>query len=77
MPSSRLARELDGTGLRSFSAPALPADREADALQRRAERAGACDGPLWARPALSVAIPLVNRGNREPLRERTLFLFAF
>ena len=39
-------------------APAPPADREAVALQGRAERAGACDAPLAARPALAVAIPL-------------------
>ena len=35
-----------------------PADREAAALQGRAERAGACDEPLAARPALAVAIRL-------------------
>ncbi len=33
----------------------LPGDREAVALQGRAERAGACDAPLTARPALAVA----------------------
>ncbi len=43
----------------------LPADREAVALQGRAERAGACDEPLSARPALAVAIPLsFARGRR-------------
>src|SRR5271157_3634256 len=46
---------LNGLGL-GF-APALPADREAVALQGRAERAGACDAPLAARPAPAVAIP--------------------
>jgi hypothetical protein len=45
---------LSGLGL--LFAPALPADREAGALQGRAERAGARDGPLSARPALAVAI---------------------
>jgi hypothetical protein len=44
------------SGLWPCSAPALPAIREADALQGRAERAGACDAPLTARPALAVAI---------------------
>jgi hypothetical protein len=39
-------------------APALPADREAVALQGRAERAGALRQPLAARSALAVAIPL-------------------
>jgi hypothetical protein len=34
-----------------------PHDREAVALQGRAERAGACDEPLAARPALAVVIP--------------------
>jgi hypothetical protein len=48
--SSRLAQELDRAALRSFSAPALPGDREAVAQQGRAKPAGACDGPLWARP---------------------------
>src|SRR6202453_2677620 len=47
---------LNGLGL--VFAPALPADREAAALQGRAERAGARDKPLPARPALAVAIPL-------------------
>ena len=43
----------------SGSSPPLPflADREAVALQGRAERAGAGDEPLSARPALAVAIP--------------------
>ena len=44
--------------LRLVFAPAPPADREAVALKRRAERAGACDAPLAARPAAAVAIPL-------------------
>ncbi len=56
--SSRLSAGVGLSGLRPGFAPALPADREADALQGRAERAGACDGPLAARPALAVAIPL-------------------
>jgi hypothetical protein len=41
----------------AFLAPALPANREAVALQGRAVRAGACDTPLSARPTLAVAIP--------------------
>ena len=39
-------------------APTLLADREAVALQGRAERAGACDTPLTARTAAAVTIPL-------------------
>src|SRR5271166_2050324 len=45
------------SGLGLVSAPAPPPDREAGALQGRAERAGACDAPLAARPAPAVAIP--------------------
>ena len=80
MPSSRLAGELDGTGLRSFSAPALPADREAGALQRRAERAGACDGPLRARASGS-HFPRQSRQSRaaageDPILVRFLIFLA-
>jgi hypothetical protein len=56
--SSRLSAGAGLNGLGLVFAPALPADREAAALQGRAERAGACDKPLPARPALAVAIPL-------------------
>ena len=38
----------------AFLAPALPANREAVALQGRAVRAGARDTPLSARPTLAV-----------------------
>ena len=54
-------------------APALPADREAVALQGRAERAGACDAPFAARPALAVAIPspsLSREGSAASARTR-------
>jgi hypothetical protein len=51
-------------------APALPADREAGALQGRAERAGACDAPLSARPALAVAIPFSFASHAKALRRR-------
>ena len=43
-------------GLRLGAAPALPANREAVALQGRAERAGALRQSLAARPALAVAL---------------------
>ena len=51
-------------------APALPADREAVALQGRAERAGACDAPLSARPALAVAIPFSFASHAKAQRRR-------
>ncbi len=51
-------------------APALPADREAVALQGRAERAGACDAPLAARPALAVAIPFSFASHAKAQRRR-------
>jgi hypothetical protein len=41
----------------AFLAPALPANREAVALQGRAVRAGACDTPLSARPTFAVIVP--------------------
>jgi len=56
--SLRLSAGAGRNGLGLVFAPALPADREAAALQGRAERAGARDKPLPARPALAVAIPL-------------------
>src|SRR5271166_2211747 len=58
---------LNGLGL--VFAPARPADREAGALQGRAERAGACDAPLSARPALAVAI-LLSLALQEEVRGR-------
>src|SRR5271157_6004783 len=45
--SSRLSAGAGLNGLGLGFAPALPADREAVALQGRAERAGACDAPLY------------------------------
>src|SRR5271157_1604086 len=51
-------------------APALPGDREAVALQGRAERAGACDAPLSARPALAVAIPFSFASHAKAQRRR-------
>ena len=51
-------------------APALLADREAVALQGRAERAGACDAPLAARPALAVAIPFSFASHAKAQRRR-------
>ena len=70
--SSRLSAGAGLNGLGLVFAPAPPADREAVALQGRAERAGACDAPLAARPAPAVAIPLsfashakAQRGRRE------------
>src|SRR5271166_5305633 len=51
-------------------APALPGDREAVALQGRAERAGACDAPLAARPALAVAIALSFASHAKAHRRR-------
>src|SRR5271169_2267439 len=62
---------LNGLGL--VFAPALPADREVIALQGRAERAGACDAPLPARPALAVTIPspsLSREGSAATARTR-------
>src|SRR5271168_3939146 len=59
---------LNGLGL--VFAPALPADREAVALQGRAERAGACDAPLAARPAPAVAIPLSFASQAKAQRRR-------
>jgi hypothetical protein len=50
-------------------APALPADREAGALQGRAERAGARDEPLSARPVLAVAI-LFSFAHQAKVRRR-------
>src|SRR3984957_17712782 len=58
---------LSGLGL--LLAPALPADREAVTLQVRAERAGARDEPLSARPALAVAI-LVSFAHQAKVRRR-------
>src|SRR5208282_2579547 len=55
--SSRVSAGAGPSGLGLVSAPAPPPDREAGALQGRAERAGACDAPLAARPAPAVAIP--------------------
>ena len=59
---------LNGLGL--VFAPALPADREAVALQGRAERAGACDAPFAARPATAVAIPLSFTSHAKAQRRR-------
>ena len=56
--SLRLSAGARLSGLGLLFAPALPADREAVALQGRAERAGAPRQPLAARSALAVAIPL-------------------
>ena len=47
-----------------------PRDREAVALQGRAERAGACDAPLAARPALAVAIALSFASHAKAQRRR-------
>jgi hypothetical protein len=58
---------LSGLGL--LFAPALPADREAVVLQGRAERAGARDEPLSARPALAVAI-LFSFAHQAKVRRR-------
>jgi hypothetical protein len=54
--SLRLSAGVRLSGLGLLFAPALPAGREAGALQGRAERAGAQRQPLAARPALAVAI---------------------
>ena len=51
-------------------APALLADREAVALQGRAERAGACDAPLTARTAPAVTIPLSFASHAKAQRRR-------
>jgi hypothetical protein len=56
-------RSLGSSQANFSSSLELPAgrrlhDREAGAPQGRAERAGACDTPLSARPASAVAIPL-------------------
>src|SRR5271166_3803282 len=59
---------LNGLGL--VFAPALPADREAVALQGRAERAGACDAPFAARTAPAVVIPLSFTSHAKPQRRR-------
>src|SRR5271166_5559571 len=59
---------LNGLGL--VFAPAPPADREAVALQGRAERAGACDAPFAARPAPAVAIPLSFASHAKAQRRR-------
>jgi hypothetical protein len=50
-------------------APALPGNREAVALQGRAERAGAMRQPLAARPALAVVI-LVSFAHHAKVRMR-------
>ena len=52
-----------------FFAPALPTDREAVALQGRAERAGASRQPLAARLALAVAI-LFSFAHQAKVRRR-------
>ena len=57
------------SGLGLLFAPALPADREAVALQGRAERAGASRQPLAARPALAVAI-LFSSAHQAKVRRR-------
>src|SRR5271165_4457236 len=69
----RSSRSSAGAGLNGLGlvfAPALPADREAVALQGRAERAGACDAPLAARPALAVAIALSFASHAKAQRRR-------
>ena len=68
--SSRLSAGAGLNGLGLGFAPALPADREAVALQGRAERAGACDAPLAARPAPAVAIPLSFASHAKAQRRR-------
>ena len=68
--SSRLSAGAGLNGLGLGFAPALPADREAVALQGRAERAGACDTPLAARPAPAVAIPLSFASHAKAQRRR-------
>src|SRR5208283_350404 len=67
---SRLSAGAGLNGLGLGFAPALPADREAAALQGRAERAGACDAPLAARPAPAVAIPLSFASHAKAQRRR-------
>src|SRR5271166_475377 len=59
---------LNGLGL--VFAPAPAADREAVALQGRAERAGACDAPFAARPTLAVAISLSFASHAKARRRR-------
>src|SRR5271166_2411383 len=68
--SSRLSAGAGLNGLGLAFAPALPGGREAVALQGRAERAGACDAPLSARPALAVAIPLSFASHAKAQRRR-------
>ena len=68
--SSRLSAGAGLNGLGLGFAPALSADREAVALQGRAERAGACDAPLAARPAPAVAIPLSFASHTKAQRRR-------
>jgi len=63
--SSRLSAGAGLNGLGLVLAPAPAADREAVALQGRAERAGACDAPFAARTAPAVAIPPLLRFSRE------------
>src|SRR5580658_3846308 len=67
--SLRLSAGARLSGLGFLFAPALPADREAVALQGRAERAGALRQPLAARPALAVAI-LFSFAHQAKVRRR-------
>src|ERR1700733_465867 len=67
--SSRLSAGARLSGLGLLFAPALPSDREAVVLQGRAERAGARDEPLSARPALAVAI-LFSFAHQTKVRRR-------
>src|SRR5271166_2795060 len=68
--SSRLSAGAGLNALGLVFAPAPPADREAGALQGRAERAGACDAPFAARPAPAVAIPLSFASHAKAQRRR-------